>query len=170
MALTNLVPWRWGEKKVPVRREEEREPFYALQRRMDHLFDDDFFNSFGLAPFSLFGGPVGAFSPRIDLSESEKELKVSAELPGLEENDLQVSLAHNMLTISGEKKEEKEDKGQNYYHLERSYGSFQRTIPLPCEVEDDKVEATFKKGVLTITLPKTAAAQKQTKKISIKAG
>ena len=74
-----------------------------------------------------------------------------------------------MLTIKGEKKEEKEDKGKNYYRVERSYGSFQRSIPLPCEVETDKVEATFKKGVLNISLPKTAEAQKQRKKITVKA-
>lgn len=169
MAITDLAPWRWGDGKVTVRSEAERDPFYALQKRMDRLFDD-FFNSFGLAPFGAFGESLGAFSPRIDMSESEKELKVSAELPGLDENDIEVSLAQNALTISGEKKEEKEDKGWNYYRMERSYGSFQRTIPLPYEVEGDKVEAAFKKGVLTITLPKTAEAQKQTKKISIKAG
>lgn len=169
MAITDLAPWRWGDRKVPVRSEEERDPFYALQRRMDRLFDD-FFNNFGLARFGPFGESWGAFSPRLDLSENEKELKVSAELPGLDENDIQVSLAQNVLTISGEKKEEKEDKGQNYYRMERSYGSFQRSIPLPCEVEGDKVEAAFKKGVLTVTLPKTAEAQKRTKKISIKAG
>lgn len=166
MAITDLAPWRWGDKKVPVRREAEGDPVYALQKRMERLFDD-FFNGFGLAPF---GESMGAFSPRIDLSETEKELKVSAELPGLDENDIEVSLAQNTLTISGEKKEEKEDKGQNYYRMERSYGSFQRTIPLPCEVESDKVEAAFNKGVLTVTLPKTAEAQKRTKRISIKAG
>lgn len=168
MAITDLAPWRWGDRKVPAR-SEEGDPFYALQRRMDRLFDD-FFNNFGLARFGPFGESWGAFSPRLDLSESEKELRVSAELPGLDENDIQVSLAQNVLTISGEKKEEKEDKGQNYYRMERSYGSFQRSIPLPCEVEGDKVEATFKNGVLTVTLPKTAEAQKRTKKISIKAG
>jgi len=166
MAITDLAPWRWGEKRLPVQREEERDPFYALQRRMDRLFDD-FFNGFGLAPF---GESWGEFSPRMDLSETEKELKVSAELPGLDENDIEVSLTKNTLTIKGEKKKEKEAKGQNYYRMERSYGSFWRSLPLPCEVEGDKVEATFKNGVLTITLPKTEEAQKHTKKISIKAG
>lgn len=169
MAITDLVPWRWGDKKLSIRNGDEQDPFYALQKRMDRLFDD-FFNNFGLTRFGDFGESWGAFSPRLDLSESEKELKVSVELPGLDENNIEVSLDRNALTIKGEKKEEQEDKGQNYYRMERSYGSFQRIIPLPCEVEGDKVEATFKKGVLTVTLPKTAEAQKRTKKISIKAG
>lgn len=162
MAITDLVPWKRGKREVPVRREEVESPFYALQREMNQLFDD-FFSGFGLRPF-------GAFTPRVDLTESDKELKVIAELPGLDENDIEVSLAHNTLTISGEKKAETEDKGKNYYHLERSYGAFQRSIPLPNEVEADKVKADFKKGVLSITLPKTPEAQKRTKKIAIKAG
>lgn len=169
MAITDLAPWKWGDKKLSIRNGDEQDPFYALQRRVDRLFDD-FFNSFGLTRFGDFGESWGAFNPRLDLSENEKELKVSVELPGLDESDIEVSLDRNALTIKGEKKEEKEDKGQNYYRMERSYGSFQRSIPLPCEVESDKVEATFKKGVLTVTLPKTAEAQKRTKKISIKAG
>jgi HSP20 family protein len=132
---------------------------------MDHLFDD-FFESFGLTPFE----PFGAFSPRVDVSETDKEIKVSAELPGLDENDIEVSLARNLLTISGEKQEEAEDKGKNFYRMERSYGSFRRTIPLMVEVEADKIKAKFQKGVLTVTLPKTAEAQRQTRRIPIKTG
>lgn len=168
MAISDLVPWKWGEKKVPVKHgEQDGDPIHALQRNMNQLFDN-FFTGFGLAPFGGFGEQLGTFNPRIDLSETDNEIKVSAELPGLDENDLEVSLTHNTLTIRGEKKEEKEDKGENYYHMERSYGSFQRTIPLPTEVEADQVDATFKKGVLTVTLPKTAEARQQGKKIAIK--
>ncbi|RME79424.1 MAG: Hsp20/alpha crystallin family protein [Chloroflexi bacterium] len=160
MALKSLVPWK--SKNVPVRRIED--PFLAFRREMDRLFDE-FFSGFGLTPFeSQWGG----FQPRVDVAETDKEIKVSAELPGLDENDIEVTLTDDVLTISGEKKEEKEDKGRNYYRMERSYGSFSRSIPLPCQVEQDKVEATFKKGVLTITLPKTAEAQKERKKIAIK--
>lgn len=165
MAITDLIPWRRAEKPVPVKREDVEDPFYQLQRSMNRLFDE-FFNSFSLSPFEAFNESFGAFSPRVDVSESDKEIKVSAELPGLDENDIEVSLAHNVLTISGEKKEEKEDKGKNYYRMERSYGSFRRSIPLPAEVEPDQVDAQFKKGVLTITLPKTAEAQ--SKKIAVK--
>jgi HSP20 family protein len=110
----------------------------------------------------------GAFNPHVDVTENDQEIKVVAELPGLTEKDVEVSLANDMLTISGEKKAEKEDKGENYYRLERSYGSFQRTIPLPTEVEADKVDATFKNGVLQITLPKLYPGEGVKKKISIK--
>jgi HSP20 family protein len=158
MAISDLVPWKWGEKKVPVRREGE-DPFYAMQRDMDRFVEDFFGSRFGLAPFGRLAEQFGTFSPQVDVTESDQEIKVSAELPGLDEKDIEVSLGRGMLTISGEKKAEKEDKGENYYRMERSYGSFRRTIPLPSEVEADQVEATFKKGVLTITLPKTAEAQ-----------
>lgn len=111
----------------------------------------------------------GAFNPQVDVTENDQEIKVAAELPGLTEKDVEVSLANDMLTISGEKRAEKEDKGENYYRMERSYGSFQRTIPLPTEVEANKVDATFKNGVLTVTLPKSAQAVQNRKKIAIKA-
>jgi HSP20 family protein len=153
MAITDLVPWRWGEKRVPVRRDEEN-PFYAWQREVDRLFEDFMGSRFGLAPFGGFMERYGAFNPQIDVTENDKEIKVTAELPGLDEKDVEVSLSNGTLTISGEKKAEKEDKAENYYRLERSYGSFQRVIPLSTEVEADKVEAAFKNGVLRITLPK----------------
>lgn len=162
MTIRNLVPF--GKKDVPVKREDEH-PFSLLRREMDSLFDN-FFRGFDLEPFE---SRMGAFSPKVDVTENDKEIKISAELPGLEEKDIDVSLQKDMLTIKGEKKEEKEDKGKDYYRMERSYGSFSRTIPLPVEVETDKVEAKFKKGVLSITLPKTAKAVAQTKKIAVKA-
>ncbi|RPJ55676.1 MAG: Hsp20/alpha crystallin family protein [Dehalococcoidia bacterium] len=163
MAIRDLVPWRWGEKQAPVKREEEH-PFYALQSNMNRLFNE-FFSDVGLRPFSE---SWGGFNPNLDITENDQEIKVSAELPGLDENDIEVKLANNSLTISGEKKQEKEDKGKNYYHIERSYGSFRRTIPLPPGVETNKVEAAFNKGVLTITMPKTVEAQSHVKKIPIK--
>jgi HSP20 family protein len=162
MAIRNLVPF--GKKDVPVKREDEH-PFSLLRREMDSLFDN-FFRGFDLEPFE---SRMGAFSPKVDVTENDKEIKISAELPGLEEKDIDVSLQKDMLTIKGEKKEEKEDKSKDYYRIERSYGSFSRTIPLPVEVETDKVEAKFKKGVLSITLPKTAKAVAETKKIAVKA-
>jgi HSP20 family protein len=138
---------------------------------MDRLFDD-FFSNFGLTPFNEgwreFSEGWREFSPSVDISENDKEIKVSAELPGLDDDDIQVTLDRDLLTISGEKKEEKEDKRQNYYRLERSYGSFRRSLRLPAEVEADKIEATFKNGVLKITLPKTAASHR--KRITVKAG
>ncbi len=167
MAITDLIPWKREERAVPVRREEEH-PIQALQRDMNRLFDE-FFREFGLAPFRPFEERWDVFSPRIDMVEGDKEIKVSAELPGMDEKDIDISLSHDVLTIRGEKKEEEEYRGKNYYRMERSYGSFQRSIPLPCEVDDDKAEAIFKRGVLTITLPKAAEAQSR-KKITVKTG
>lgn len=161
MAIRKLVPF--GKKSYPVRREEEG-PFALLRREMDSVFDN-FFRGFDIEPFEE---RFDVFSPRVDVTENDKEIKISAELPGMDEKDIDVSLQHDMLTIKGEKKEEKEDKGKDYYRMERSYGSFTRTIPLPIEVETDKVEAKFKKGVLNITLPKTAKAVAETKKIAVK--
>lgn len=161
MAIKNLVPF--GKKSVPIRRDEES-PFVSLRREMDSLFDN-FFRGFDMEPFE---SRLGGFSPRIDVTEDGNEIRISAELPGMDEKDIDLSIQNNMLTIKGEKKEEKEDKGKDYYRMERSYGSFVRTIPLPVEVDTDKVEAKFKKGVLSITLPKTAKAVAETKKISVK--
>jgi HSP20 family protein len=96
------------------------------------------------------------------MSEDEKAYKISAELPDLDAKDVDVSVSGNMLVIKGEKRQEKEEKDKNYYFSERAYSSFQRTFELPASVDRDKVAADFSKGVLTITLPKTAEAQKPT--------
>lgn len=157
MDITDLIPWKRG-KRVPIRRGEERS-LPALQQDMNRWFND-FFGGFGLTPFrTFFDESWDSFSPKVNVVEGDKEIKISAELPGMDEKDINVSLSHGVLTINGEKKEEEEHRGKNYYRMERSYGSFRRSIPLPSEVDDDKVEAVFKKGVLTINLPKTAKAQ-----------
>lgn len=154
-------------KEMEVRREWEL-PFASLQREMNRLFDG-FLGGSTLSQWAPFErGGAEAFQPRVDVSETDSEIKVSAELPGLDENDIDVSLTRDTLTIKGEKKEEKEEKGSDYYRMERSYGSFTRSIPLPVEVNTDKVEATFKKGVLRVTLPKTASAIEKTKKVAVK--
>ena len=167
MTITDLIPWKKGGKQIPVKRDYD-DPFVAFRREMNRLFDEFFSAPFDLAPFGGFGERLSLFSPDVDVTESDKDIKVSAELPGMDEDDIEVTLSHNVLTISGEKKAEKEDKGKNYYRMERTYGSFRRDIPLPCEVEADKVEARFKKGVLTITLPKTPEAQRAAKRITVK--
>jgi HSP20 family protein len=153
--------------QVEVRRDWEY-PFASFQREMNRLFDN-FFGGLSLSPWApLERGMAQTFTPRVDVSETDKEIRVSVELPGMEEKNIDVSLTKDTLTIKGEKKEETEDKGKDYYRMERSYGSFTRSIPLPVEVDTDKVEATFKKGVLDITLPKTAKAIEKTKKIAVK--
>jgi HSP20 family protein len=162
MTLRSIVPWAFNKKRVPTRYTDE-DPFTALHREMDSLIDR-FFHDLDIEPF---GGRIGRFSPRVDVSENEKEIKVTAELPGMDEKDIEVSLTEDSLTISGEKKEEKESKEKDYYVRERSYGSFKRTIPLHEEIDTDKVEANFKKGVLTVTLPKVKGAEERVKKIPV---
>jgi len=112
----------------------------------------------------------GGFSPKMDLEETEKEYRITAELPGMEEKDVEVLLSGNSITIKGEKKEEKEERDKSYYHMERSYGSFQRTVPLPEGIDLNKVDADFKNGVLTVKLPRTVEAKPKSKKVPIKSG
>ncbi|WP_370455213.1 Hsp20/alpha crystallin family protein [Pseudolabrys sp. FHR47] len=104
--------------------------------------------------------------PSIDVVETDKEIEITAELPGLEEKDVQLNVADNLLTIRGEKKAEKEDKGKDYRIVERSYGAFERTLELPPGVDADAIKASIAKGVLTVTVPKPAPAQ--AKKIEVK--
>jgi len=107
--------------------------------------------------------------PAIDMSEDEKMYKISAELPGMEAKDVDVSVTGDMLVLKGEKRQEKEEKDKNYHFSERAYGSFQRAFELPASVDRGKIAADFSKGVLTIILPKTVEAQQPTKKIAVKA-
>ena len=131
-------------------------PFFSLQREMHHLFDDCFQGGGGdIAPFRNMEESLSSYTPRIDVVENNQEVRISAELPGMDEKDVQVTLSGDQLIIRGEKKVEREDKGENYYRVERSYGSFHRAVPLPAEINPDKAEAIFKKSVLTIALPKT---------------
>jgi HSP20 family protein len=166
MSITDLIPWRRKERSVPSRQAEE-ESIFALQQDMNRLFDD-FFRSFSMMPWRGFEEPALAFSPQLDLVEDEDNIQVSTELPGMDENDIDVSISNGTLTIRGEKQQEWEDRGANYFRRERTFGSFRRSVPLPTEVDQDQAEATCKRGVLTVTLPKTAEAKK--KRITIKAG
>lgn len=166
MAIRNLLPVSWGKRRVPVRRESSENPFYALQREMNRLFDS-FFGELLPTPFEE---EFGSFTPRVDVKESDKEIRVIAELPGMDEKDIEVTIHDDILTLRGEKREEKEEEGEYYYHAERSYGSFYREIPLPVEVETDRAEATFKKGVLEVRMPKKAEAVRRAKKIPVKTG
>ncbi len=105
----------------------------------------------------------------MDLVEKDKEYEITAELPGIDEKNVEIKLSNNTLTIKGEKQEEKEQKDKDYYLSERRYGSFQRSFQLPEGVDVDKIDASFAKGVLTVKLPKTAEAHKAEKKITVKA-
>jgi HSP20 family protein len=158
MALRDLIPWNNGSRDLSLHRNEPS-PFLALHREMNRLFDDAF-RSFDVAPFS--SQAMGW--PSVEVSETEKEVKVIAELPGLEEKDVNVELRDGMLTISGEKKSETEDKERRF--SERYYGRFERSVPVD-DVDRDNVGASFKNGVLTVTLPKLPTAQQKVKRIAI---
>ena len=156
-------------KKAAPSRNGSIEPWRSFRDEMDRFFDR-FSKSFAvpaLEPFWSRGGELSV--PAVDLTEDEKAYTVSAELPGIEEKDIDVTVSGGMLTIKGEKTQEKEEKNKNYYLSERSYGSFQRSFSLPDSVDQSRIVADFAKGVLTVTLPKSPEAQKTQKKIEIKA-
>jgi HSP20 family protein len=165
--------------EVPVERKQggqapaaAADPWRSLRTEMERMFD-----RFGLPSFRrMFDPEPGwpslrhfAFSaPPIDMSEDETSYKITAELPGLDANDVDVQVAGDTLVLKGEKRQEKEERNKNYHFSERSYGAFQRAFDLPASVDRDNIAAEFAKGVLTITLPKTKAAQQQAKKIDVK--
>jgi len=151
-------------------------PVSALRHEIDRLFDN-FDIGFWRSPFrsSLFDtSPLGRFeswlgSPAADIAEKDNEYEITCELPGMDEKDIDIKFTNGMLMIKGEKKAEKEEKKKDYYLSERRYGSFERSFRVPEGIDCDNIAANFKKGVLTVTLPKTAEAKKQEKKIEVKA-
>lgn len=160
MAIRDLIPWNRG-RDVAVRRGED--PFLTLHREMNRLFDE-VFRGFDLSPFGNHRFFDRGGWPNIEVSETDKEVKVTAELPGLEEKDVQVELADGVLAIRGERRTETEDKDRLF--SERFYGRFERRIPVD-DVDEDKVSASFKNGVLTVTLPKSPQSRPNVKRIPI---
>jgi HSP20 family protein len=162
MSVRDLIPWGRGS---PTPAPRGQDPFLALHREVNRLFDD-FWRDFSLPGFGSFGAFGRGAWPRLDIAETDKEVRVTAELPGLEEKDVELTLTETLLTLRGEKRSETED-GEGVHLTERIYGAFERTIPLGAEIDRDRVKASFKNGVLTIVLPKTASAQEQSKRIPI---
>jgi HSP20 family protein len=168
--------------KLPIKRETSSavagsalwNPFESLRREIDQVFDNIGWRSWPpiltrpMFPTDFFRDKAWDIAPAVDVAEKEKEFEVTAELPGLDEKNVEVKLANGTLIIKGEKKEEKEEREKDYHLSERRYGSFVRSFRVPEGVEADKIEANFAKGVLTIKLPKTAEAQAE-KKIPVKA-
>jgi len=166
MKSENWLPTLWGE------RSDTSDPFASMRRQMEELFQD-------------FGAPMrrgalttnGTLTPRMDVSETDKELRITAELPGVQQKDISVTLTGDMLTIAGEKRSEQKvnsgdtksgDKEPTWHRVERTYGSFQRTMTVPYEIDPAKVDAKFKDGILTVTLPKPAEIQAQSRQIEIR--
>jgi HSP20 family protein len=161
MKSESWLPTLWGENK------DMSDPFATMRRQMDDMLE-----GFNIPWRQMKPSTNGLLTPRIDVSETDKELRITAELPGVEQKDIAVTLTGDMLTITGQKHTDSEtksgDKEPLFHRIERSYGSFQRTMSVPYDIDPAKVDAKFKDGVLTVTLPKPAELQKQARQIEIK--
>ena len=159
MSVRNLLPRLWRD---------ERHPLSSLREEMNELFEN-WTKDFGFPQMSWAATEVW---PRMNVSETDKEVQITAELPGVDQKDIEITLVGGDLVIKGEKKaeldEKKDERGRSYHRIERSFGSFQRRLSLPYDVDADKAQASFKDGVLTLTVPKPPEAQKAAKKIEIK--
>jgi len=148
------------------------DPFEALHRGIDRVFEEFRHGSlFGDLP-SLFreGRALDMRLPRLDVAETDADVQIKADLPGMDEKDVEVTVGARTVTIRGEKKSESEEKKKNYHVKERTYGSVQRVVALPEGVDVDKTKATFKNGVLAIVIPKTAKAKAAVRKVQVQAG
>jgi HSP20 family protein len=162
MKVRDIVPWKSSEIAPGTQSKAGLDdPFLSFQKRMNSLVEGLFDRAPGRWP-----GALEAFTPKVEVSEKHREVIVTAELPGMEDKDVELSVDDDVLTIRGEKKEEREEEREGSYYSERSFGSFQRLVRLPAPVDRDRAKATFRKGVLTVRLPKTEAGDK-TRRIRI---
>ena len=164
MPMRSLLPFSWNRNLSEGR----SDPFFALQQEMNRLFDN--FTNVPSA-FGNFSGNFGnaSISPRIDVSETDKQVEIEAELPGLSEKDIDVTVSGDILTLRGEKHGVTEEKKRNYYISERSYGSFFRSIALPFDAEPEDITAQFDKGVLRVIVKKPQTVSAKTAKIPVRA-
>lgn len=166
MVLRDLIPVS-RERSLPGERR-RLDPFHAMQREMNRMFEDVWQN-FDLPVFRAGNGGFAEATPRVDVSETKKDIRVTAELPGMEEKDIEVTFADGLLTIQGEHKAETEEKDEDkrYFVRECSYGTFRRMLSVGDRVDQGKIKATFKNGELKVVLPKTKEAKEKVKKIPI---
>ena len=168
MQISDLIPWgRNKDKSAASEGDDAANPLVSLQRDINHVFED-FWHKVENG-WTGRRDVVGMFGPSTDVTETDKSVDVSIELPGMTQDDIDIALSSDAMTIRGEKKIEHEETRKGVYMSERSYGSFYRTVPLPAGVDADKADATFKNGVLTVSLPKTPEAQAKIKHITVKA-
>jgi HSP20 family protein len=196
MNLEKLKPWNWfkhenvvnnDNRQIPAVRNEagsvnpvsNADSFFRLHREMDRLIDD-MFNAYGMPGVSfsfphnwLPGNPTsgaslaGSYRPQIDVSGNEKQYEIALDVPGLSESDVSIEVDGNVLTIKGQKEEKNESKNKHFYRVERSYGSFQRTLSLPDDADSNDIVASLKNGVLKLEIPRRAAPASDVKRISI---
>jgi HSP20 family protein len=164
MQIRKLMPWGTSCQPVLVRR--EAVPFRSTAESVERLFEELGRDFLGASPWT--GAPAGAFVPRIDMAQTQDLLRVEAELPGLEEKDVEISLSDDVLVLRGEKKAEQRSEKDGWQRFERSFGSFERAFELPFEVDAERASARFKSGVLVIELPKAASARERVRKIEIR--
>ena len=170
-----LTPWNWFKKEeeqtsrtqntLPITREN---PLGRLHQEIDQLFDN-FFRGSWLSPFRQNDqtGMGGMMLPKVDIAEGKKQYTITVEVPGVEEKDIDLTISDGTLTIRGEKRHEEENHDRQYHRVERSYGAFQRVLSLPDDSKEDAVEANFKNGILTLTVPKTTNSKPGGRKIPI---
>jgi len=164
MASRSLMPF---SRNMPTARwSEDTDPFLAMRPEMNRLFDD-VFGGFGLPTAFVPALRQMPVAPKIDVSETDNEIQVTAEMPGIDQNDVEVLLEDDRLIIRGEKKEEREDKDRNYHLRERVEGAFSRTLPLPFAPDPNQVKAEFKNGVMTITIPKPQEVKQKQHRIEV---
>lgn len=156
--MRSLIPFSWN---TDVARRDDGDPFVAMQKEINRMF-----NEFGRGWPARFAD--GDVSPRIDVAETDTALEVTAELPGIDEKDVDVMLRDDVLTIRGEKKSEREEKKADFHLVERSFGSFSRSIRLPFEADSEAVKANFAKGLLKVTIAKPAQVKEKTVKIPVR--
>lgn len=154
MAITDLVPWEKTSNDLAVRGR-ELDPFARMRQGIDEMFNDMLGDWTGR--MNVNGSD--SFLPQVEIKDTTREIRVTAELPGLEQKDLEVSIVDGALCLKGEKREEHEEEKGDVYRSERRYGAFERMIPLPVEVEPDKIKASYRNGVLKVILPKSKDAQ-----------
>ncbi|WEX75518.1 Hsp20/alpha crystallin family protein [Sinorhizobium numidicum] len=165
MNVRELIPWGWKQDQVPASYRGDRNPFLTLHREMNRLFDDIYRGFDQRMPFAFTGRSGFGGWPSVEITDRENEVKLTAELPGLEEKDVEIFLSDGVLTLRGEKRAESEDEENQF--SECFYGRFERRIPLGYDIDESKVNATFKNGVLSVTLPKTEQGKAKGKRIAI---
>jgi HSP20 family protein len=183
MDIKKLAPWNWFKKEqeqegkmLPIRRRESNasysDPFLEIRQEIDRIFDNAFrgfgFPSIGFGRERNPATQSNWLKPTLDIAASDQEYSISVELPGVDEKEVQLELDNDTLKIKGDKRQEKEKKEKNYYRMERSYGSFQRTLSLPEDADQDKINAVYKKGIMEITIPRKAIPKTEVKQIEIK--
>lgn len=172
--VSSLIPWKKRKNnEVEVLRPRYEDPTYDLTRGMSDMMEHvmrRFDSEFGLTPWFRDETTFGPMMPDVDIAETDDDVTVSADLPGLDEKDIKVTLDGDTLTLRGERKHEREEKHKNYYRSERSYGTFVRSVALPEGIDRDNVKATFKKGVLNVRIAKLPGTKTSRRHIPVEAG